>query len=317
LKSLTDLSRRFRGAGVRAVLAGMGAHAMQPLDAPATASFALVLGLTAHAIGWPLALGGSQSLTSALVACLEEAGGKLWLERPVQRFADLPRARAYLFDLTPKQLLAIAGDQLPRGYRDRLARFRYGPGIFKMDWALNGPIPWRERTCARSATVHLSVDLEQVAAAEAAVHRGEIAARPFIIVVQPTLFDPTRAPPERHIAWAYCHVPNGSRQDLSQQIELEIERFAPGFRERILARSTRDTAAVEAHNPNYVGGDINGGAATLAQLFTRPVPAFDPYATPNPRIFLCSSSTPPGGGVHGMCGYWAAQSALRRAFRRT
>jgi len=314
LSSLEHLVRRFRSDGTAALLAGMGAHAMQPLDRTATASFALILGLTAHAIGWPIARGGSQAITSALVATHRELGGELLLNRRVAHWSELPPARAYLFDLSPRQLLAVAGSDLPSRYRDRLARFRYGPGVFKMDWALNAPIPWRDPQCARAATIHLSGALPRVAASERAVEAGHVSEQPFVILVQPSLFDSSRAPIGRHTAWAYCHVPHASDFDASDLIEQQIERYAPGFRDCVLSRASKNCADMERYNENYVGGDINSGAATLDQLFTRPVARLDPYTTPNPRFFLCSSSTPPGGGVHGMCGYWAARSALRRVF---
>lgn len=317
LGSLEGFARRhLRGARAGALLAGMGAHAMQPLDRAATASFGLVLGLAAHVAGWPVARGGSQEITTALLRLLEAVEGELALGRSVQTFEELPEARAYVFDVTPRQLLTIAGARLPAEYRARLRRFRYGPGVFKMDWALSGPVPWQDPSCARAGTVHLSGELRDVAHAEAAVQRGELSERPFVIFVQPSLFDATRAPRGRHTAWAYCHVPLGSRVDASRLIEAQIERAAPGFGRLVLARSCIDTDSLERYNSNYVGGDINGGAALLTQLFTRPVARLDPYSTPNHRIFLCSSSTPPGGGVHGMCGYWAATSVLRRVFGR-
>jgi phytoene dehydrogenase-like protein len=316
LSSLEHLARRFGSEEPRALLAGMGAHAMQPLNSPATASFALILGLTAHAIGWPLARGGSQTITSALIETHRALGGELHLNRHINHYRELPPARAYLFDLTPKQLLHVAGDQLPAAYRAALARFRYGPGVFKMDWALNAPIPWRDPACAKAATVHLSGGLAEVAAAERAVANGRVSPQPFIIVVQPSLFDSSRAPIGRHTAWAYLHVPHASDFDAASLIEQQIERFAPGFRDCILARASKGAAEMERYNENYVGGDINGGAAILTQLFTRPVARLDPYSTPVQNFFLCSSSTPPGGGVHGMCGYWAAKSALRKVFGR-
>jgi phytoene dehydrogenase-like protein len=315
LSSLQGLAtRRFASERTRALLAGMGAHAMQPLDAPATAAFGLVLALAAHVAGWPVARGGSQAITDALVRAFRERGGELELGRPVEALEDLPRAKAYLFDVTPRQLLHIAGGALPAGYRARLRRFRYGPGVFKLDWALRGPVPWRDPACRRAATVHLSGTLTDVARAEAAVNSGRLATQPFVIFVQPSLFDPTRAPLGLHTAWAYCHVPIGSSVDCTDAVEHEIERFAPGFGQLVLARTATDSVALERYNPNYVGGDINGGSALLTQLFTRPVARRDPYATAAPQIFLCSSSTPPGGGVHGMCGYWSAASALRRVF---
>jgi phytoene dehydrogenase-like protein len=317
LGSLRGLAeRQFSGEPAKALLAGMGAHAMQPLDAPATASFGLVLALAAHRANWPVAKGGSVSITRALVRLLETNGGELCLSCPVEAFRQLPRARAYLFDVTPRQLLAIARNQLPSLYRERLRRFRYGPGVFKMDWALSSAVPWVDSRCARAATIHLSGHLDDVADAEAAVQRGHLAQRPFVIFVQPSLFDASRAPAGQHTAWAYCHVPWGSSLDASALIEQQIERFAPGFQRSIVARHATSASELERYNPNYVGGDINGGSALLTQLFTRPVARLDPYSTPNPQLFFCSSSTPPGGGVHGMCGYWAACSALRRVFGR-
>jgi phytoene dehydrogenase-like protein len=317
LRSMRGLAEaRFRDARAPALLAGIAAHAMLPLNATASASFALILASAGHAVGWPIARGGSQAITAALVACLRRHGGELRCHTQVDRLDMLPRARAYLFDVTPRQLLRIAGSALPAVYRSRLRRFRYGPGVFKMDWALRAPIPWRDPRCARSATVHLAGALADVAASEAAVHAGRVAEQPFVLLVQPSLFDDQRAPPGMHTAWAYCHVPNGSAVDMSERIEAQIERFAPGFKDTVLAVATRNAQEMERHNANYVGGDINGGRADIGQLFFRPVASVDPYATPLPGVFLCSSATPPGGGVHGMCGYWAAQSVLRRVFGR-
>jgi phytoene dehydrogenase-like protein len=316
LRSLERLGETmFRDEGPRALLAGIGAHAMLPLDQPATASFALVLAVAGHAVGWPIARGGSQVLSNALAACFRQAGGELLTGWRVERLEELPRARSYVLDVGPRQLLKLGGDRLPSSYRDRLTRFRFGPGVYKMDWALSAPIPWTNPSCARSATVHLAGTLAKVARAEAAVHRGELDAEPFVILVQPSLFDDSRAPPGKHVAWAYCHVPHGSSIDASELIEATIERVAPGFQRTILARATRNALQIEQHNPNYVGGDINGGLSDLGQLFFRPMARFDPYSTPAPDLFLCSSSTPPGGGVHGMCGYWAASSVMRRVFR--
>jgi phytoene dehydrogenase-like protein len=315
LPSLDGLARRrFRGDAAPALLAGIAAHAMLPLDRVATASFGLVLGAAAHAVGWPLAAGGSQSITDALVACLRESGGELRLNEPITHHEQLPRARAYLFDVTPRQLLAIFPDAMPERYASRLRRFRYGPGVFKIDWALDAPIPWRDPRCRRAGTVHLSGSLAQISAAEAAVHAGGIAGHPFTLLVQPSLFDPSRAPPPAHTAWAYCHVPHGSSWDVSAAIESHVERFAPGFRRLIRARATKNAMEMQRFNRNYVGGDINGGLADIRQLLFRPVFRLDPYATAIDNVFLCSSSTPPGGGVHGMCGYWAARSVLRKHF---
>ena len=315
LRSMRGLARaRFRGEAAGGLLAGIAAHAMIPLDAIASASFSLVLGAAGHAVGWPIARGGSRAITNALVARLRQHGGEIIVDRPVVTLADLPPARAYLFDVTPRQLLQIAGDRLPAGYRARLARFRYGPGVFKIDWALSAPVPWRDPRCARAATVHLSGSVDDIARAERAVHHGELAVRPFVLFVQPTLFDPSRAPPGMHVAWAYCHVPHGTPLDATAAIESHVEAFAPGFRDVVLQRATKNASEMEQDNPNYVGGDINGGISDVRQLFFRPMPRLDPYATPTPDLFLCSASTPPGGGVHGMCGYWAAHSALRRVF---
>jgi phytoene dehydrogenase-like protein len=319
LRSLRGLTRRFTGDEAPALLAGIAAHAMVPLDRLATASFALVLGSAAHAVGWPIAGGGSRTIIAALVARLREAGGELELGRTVERLDQLPAARAYLLDVTPRQLLAIAGDRLAPGYRRALARFRYGPGVFKIDWALRGPVPWRDPRCASAATVHLSGTLDEVARAERAVHDPALRdrplhGRPFVLFVQPSLFDASRAPSGLHTAWAYCHVPHDARIDATAAIEAHVEAFAPGFRDLVVARATMAPRALAAYNPNYVGGDINGGLSDIGQLLFRPVIRSDPYATSAPDIFLCSSSTPPGGGVHGMCGYWAAVSALRRVF---
>jgi phytoene dehydrogenase-like protein len=315
LQPLRHLARaRFRGPEAPALLGGMAAHAMLPLDWAATTSFALVLGAAAHAVGWPIAKGGSQAITDALVTNLRSLGGELVLNEPVERLSQLPAARAYLFDVTPRQLLAIVADAMPAAYARRLRRFRYGPGVFKMDWALSEPIPWRDARCRRACTVHLSGSLDEISASEAAVHSGRVAARPFTLLVQPSLFDPSRAPPSAHTAWAYCHVPHGSAWDGTQAIDAHIERYAPGFGDVIVARASKTSIEMERFNPNYVGGDINGGLASLSQLLFRPLIRLDPYATALEHVFLCSSSTPPGGGVHGMCGYWAARSVLRRHF---
>jgi phytoene dehydrogenase-like protein len=315
LRSMRSLARaQFRDDPPCALLAGMSAHSMVPLERAGTAAMGLVLACAGHAVGWPIARGGSQAIVDALVARFTALGGELVLGERVAAIDQLPPARAYLFDVTPRQLVAIAGDRLPAGYRDRLARYRHGPGVFKIDWALRGPVPWRDPRCARAATVHISGSAKDVAAAERAVHEGKLAERPFTLVVQPTLFDPTRAPPGIHVAWAYCHVPHGSTIDATRAIEDHVERCAPGFRDLVIARVTAGPAELEHYNANYIGGDINGGLADLRQLLFRPVVRVDPYATATSDIFLCSSSTPPGGGVHGMCGYWAAQSVLGNVF---
>jgi phytoene dehydrogenase-like protein len=313
LRSARGLLRsRFEGEQARALVAGCCAHSMVSLRTPASAASGIVLAMGAHAVGWPVARGGSQRLTEALVAELRAAGGEVETGRRVESLDELGDAAPVLLDLTPRQLLRIAAGRLPDGYRRRLSRYRYGPGIFKLDWALDGPIPWRAPEAARAGTVHLGGTLDEIVASEEAAVRGRHHERPFVLLVQPTLFDPTRAPEGKHTAWAYCHVPSGSTRDMTDAIESQVERFAPGFRDLIAARSAMDSAEVERRNPNYVGGDIGGGAQDLRQLFTRPVARLVPYSTPVPGLFICSSSTPPGGGVHGMCGYWAARAALRR-----
>jgi phytoene dehydrogenase-like protein len=314
LRSLRGLARRFPGPRAGALLAGIAAHAMRPLDEAATSAAALVLASAAHAVGWPIAQGGSGAIVRALVACLRERGGELVTGRRIDRLDELPAARAYLLDVTPRQLVQLAGDRLTPRYRRALGRYRHGCGIFKLDWALSQPIPWRDPACARTATVHLSGDLDTIASSEAAANDGRIAEQPFVLVVQPTRFDPSRAPSNAHTAWAYCHVPAGSTEDETQRIEAQLERFAPGFGDLVLARHTTNTRELERYDENYVGGDIGGGASTLRQLLFRPTVSLDPYATSARDVFLCSSSTPPGPGVHGMCGYWAARSALARVF---
>jgi phytoene dehydrogenase-like protein len=308
----TTLARfAFHGERARALFAGTSAHSIMPLEWPATAAFGFMLGILAHAVGWPIVRGGSQRFADALASYFRSLGGEILTGRTVRSLADLPPAAASLFDVTPRQLIAIAGDRLPGGYQRRLGRYRHGPGVCKVDFALDGPIPWRAAECLRAGTVHVGGTLGEIAVAEGAAWRGEYPERPFLILGQQTLFDPSRAPAGKHTVWAYCHVPNGSTVDMSGRIEAQIERFAPGFRGRILARSTRTAAEMALYNPNYIGGDINGGVQDLRQLYTRPVASLNPYATPASGIFLCSSSTPPGGGVHGMCGYFAARAALK------
>ncbi len=302
---------RFRTGEARALFGGAAAHSIMALGKPATAAFGLVLGMLAHAVGWPMPRGGSQKLADALLAYLGTLGVEVVTGRWVRSLDELPPARAVLLDVTPRQLLDIAGNRLPGAYRARLRRYRYGPGVFKMDFALDGPIPWAAEDCARAGTVHVGGALDEIIAAERAAYDGRVPEKPFIILAQPSLFDPSRAPEGQHTAWAYCHVPNGSTADMSERIEAQIERFAPGFRERIIGRHVYAPALLEMYNPNYIGGDINGGVQDLGQLFTRPVPSLTPYATPAPGVYLCSSSTPPGGGVHGMCGTFAARAALR------
>ena len=293
----------FRGPRARALFAGLAAHSFLPLEARPSAAFGLVLGALAHTVGWPIPRGGSGRLAGALAAYLGELGGEIRTDSPV---AELPAAPIVMCDVGPRGLLALARGRFPESFRRALERYRYGPGAFKMDWALAGSIPWRSPACRRAATVHLGGPLEEIAAWEAG-HTG----RPFVLLAQPSLFDPARAPAGRHTAWAYCHVPNGSSADMAGPIEAQIERFAPGFRALILARHALDPAALERHNPNLVGGDINGGSADLWQLFLRPT--LRGYRTPLEGVYLCSASTPPGGGIHGMCGYHAVRSMRARS----
>jgi len=301
----------FRGERARAVFSGIAAHAIMPLEWPTTAAFGLMLGMLAHAVGWPLARGGSQRIADAMASYLASLGGTITTGQPIQSIDALPPARAILFDVTPRQLVQIMGDRLPAGYRRKLEGYRYGPGVCKVDYALDGPIPWRAADCARTATVHLGGTLNEIAANERAVWEGKHPERPFVLLAQQSLFDSTRAPAGKHTVWAYCHVPNGSTVDMSDKITAQIERFAPGFRERILAKSVRAAVDMERYNANYIGGDIAGGVQDIRQLFTRPTLRLNPYTTPVKGVYLCSSSTPPGGGVHGMCGYFAAVAALK------
>ncbi|MCC7450788.1 MAG: NAD(P)/FAD-dependent oxidoreductase [Anaerolineae bacterium] len=301
----------FRGERARAVFSGIAAHAIMPLEWPTTAAFGLMLGMLAHAVGWPLPRGGSQRIADAMASYLASLGGTITMGHPVQSIEELPPARAILFDVTPRQLVQIMGDRLPAGYRRKLEGYRYGPGVCKVDYALDGPIPWRAADCARTATVHLGGTLNEIAASERAVWEGQHPERPFVLLAQQSLFDSTRAPAGKHTVWAYCHVPNGSTVDMSDKITAQIERFAPGFRDRILAKSVRTAVEMERYNANYIGGDITGGVQDIRQLFTRPALRLNPYTTPVKGVYLCSSSTPPGGGVHGMCGYYAAVAALK------
>ena len=316
LRSSDALAARFKDARARALFAGCAAHSLLPLDYPGSAAFAVTLLLAAHTVGWPIARGGSGRITKALADCLTELGGEIHTGRAVRSLTDVPAARAVLFDLSPRQVAEIAADALPAGYRRRLARFRHGPGAYKLDWALDGPIPWTSQACRRAGTVHVGGCYEEIAESEARIWKGEHPDEPFVLVGQQSAFDPTRAPAGRHTGWAYTHVPTGSNAERADAVERRIERFAPGFRDRILARHTRTAAELERDNPAMIGGDISGGANTLGQVLARPLARWDPYATPNPRLYLCSASTPPGGGVHGMCGANAARSVLRRTFKR-
>ena len=301
-----------RNERARALFAGIAAHSVTPLEFRGSAAAGLILQVAGHAVGWPMPRGGAQSLTDSMVSYLQFLGGEVVTGVRVDSLDELPQASAVLLDVGARELARIAGDRLPTGYSRKLDAFRYGPGVFKIDWALDAPIPWTAAECDEAGTVHLGGTLEEIADAEAAVWRGEHPERPFVLLAQPTMFDNTRAPSGKHVAWAYCHVPNGSDFDMTEHIEAQVERFAPGFRERVLARSVMSPSDVETYNANYVGGDIGGGANTLRQLFARPVSAIAPYRTPIKGVYLCSASTPPGAGVHGMCGYWAARDALKR-----
>lgn len=312
-RSAVGLARaHFKLAASRALFGGLAAHSILPLDQSPSAAFGLVLASLSHAVGWPVPKGGSQQIADALAAYLRSLGGEILTGQPVESVDDLPPSRAVLLDITPRQVLKLAGRHLSPGYRRGLERFRYGPGVFKVDYALSGPVPWTAPGCHEAGTVHLGGTLEEVAASERAAARGNICEKPFVLVAQQSRFDPTRAPTGQHALWAYCHVPNGSTADMTEAITAQIERFAPGFRQLILAKSTLNTAQVERYNPNYIGGDINGGTQDWFQLFTRPMPRLSPYTTSNSRIYICSSSTPPGGGVHGMCGFSAATALLHR-----
>jgi len=305
----------FKYEPARALFAGIAAHSFLPLNAPVSSAFALVLGMAGHAVGWPIPRGGSQAITNSLAAYLRELGGEIATGHRVERLTDLPKSRAVLLDISPWNFLRIAGERLPTWYRRRLRRFRHAPGIFKIDYALNSPIPWKTEACKHAGTIHLGGGLDEIAQAEREVARGKIPDRPFVLVAQQSLFDETRAPHHQHTLWAYCHVPFDCKIDMSTRIESQIERFAPGFRDCILARHSMGAVDLEKSNANLAGGDINGGAANFRQLIARPILSATPYRTPLRGVYLCSASTPPGGGVHGMCGYHAARTALRDLFR--
>ncbi|MFL6516078.1 MAG: phytoene desaturase family protein [Chthoniobacterales bacterium] len=307
----TSVARRwFKDDPAKALFAGLSAHSFLSLDQIPSSAFGIILGLLGHAVGWPLPRGGSGMLSQALAEHFRRLGGEIVVNHPVSNLTDLPAAPKILLDVTPAQLIRIAADRMPAGYKKRLQHYRYGPGVFKIDYALDAPIPWRAAECGRAGTVHLGGTLEEIAFAEKQVTRGEHPDKPFVLLAQPTLFDPSRAPEGKHIAWAYVHVPNGSTVDMTAALERQIERFAPGFQQCVLARHTIGCAELERRNPNLVGGDINGGSADLFQLIARPTFSFCPYRTAMKGIYLCSSSTPPGGGVHGMCGFHAANAAL-------
>lgn len=305
---------RFRTPAARALFAGIAAHSFLPLTAPASAAFGLVLGAAGHAVGWPLPDGGAQAISDALTECLRSLGGEIETNCRVDTFEQLPPARVTLFDTGCWQFATIAASRLPASYLRRLRNFPHAPGVFKIDYALSAPVPWRAHECRLAGTLHLGGTLEEITQSERTIARGRIPERPFVLVAQQSLFDPKRAPEGKHTLWAYCHVPHASAHDMTEAIETQIERFAPGFRDCVLARYSRKAVNFVATNPNMIGGDISGGANDLWHLIARPVLSPVPYRTPIPGVYLCSSSTPPGGGVHGMCGYHAARTALREIF---
>lgn len=304
--------RQFRRERTRAWFAGLAAHAMIRLDQVGSSAVALALALVSHTHGWPFPAGGAGELAHALTRYFEDLGGEIQTGTRIRSFDDLPPSHTYLFSTDPRQLLEIAGDRFPGYYRRSLENFRFGPGIFKVDYALREPIPWSAPECHLAGTLHLGGTFSEIELSEDAATRGLFADRPYVLLAQPSLFDPTRAPQGQHTAWAYCHAPAGSDRDLTDVVERQIERFAPGFRRTILARHTSTARDIELGNPNYRGGDINAGVQDIRQMFTRPAPRFNPYSTPDPSIYICSSSSPPGGGVHGMAGYQAARSVLAR-----
>jgi phytoene dehydrogenase-like protein len=306
------VKRRFKGTRAAALFAGNAAHGVMPLDLRPTAAFGLFFSMMAHAYGWPMCKGGTQKLSDALAACFTSLGGRIVSGTHVTSLRELPSSRAVLLDITPQQVLRLAADQFTPSYRWELQKFQYGPGVFKVDWALNSPIPWKAKECRRAATVHIGGTFEEIALGEQAVWKERCPEKPFVILAQQSLFDSSRAPQDKHTAWAYCHVPRGSKIDMTERIESQIERFAPGFRDCILQRSTMTPADLEKYNPNYIGGDIGGGVQNLLQIVARPSLRISPYTTPVENLFICSASTPPGGGVHGMCGYHAAHAALKR-----
>lgn len=303
--------KRFKGVRARAMFAGNSAHSILPLNRPSSAAFGLMMSVLGHGVGWPLAAGGSQSIAKALALMLTSMGGEIRVSSPVKALSDLPSAKVILFDVTPKQVYEIAGNEFPMAYQKRLISKRHGPGVFKLDWALNAPIPWLDASCARAATVHIGPTIEDVTLSEHTVWQGAVPEKPFVLLAQPTLFDPVRAPAGKHIAWAYCHVPNGCRTDMTERIESQVERFAPGFRDTIICRHTMFPADMQSYNPNYIGGDIVGGIQSFEELFVLPLGRLRAYATPRKGFYICSSSMPPGGGVHGMCGHLAARRAIK------
>jgi len=305
-------SLRFCTPEAKALFGGLAGHSILPLDAPLSAAIGLIFAVSGHLTSWPVPRGGAESITDALTSLLGSLGGELETGSWVRSLGDVPECRAIVFDTSPDALAKIAGDALPRTYRKRIGNYRYGPGVFKLDWALDGPIPWEAPECHQASTIHVGGTLPEIAASEKAVWQGRHPRHPYLIVCQQSHLDPSRAPAGKHTGYAYCHVPHASSEDMSDAITGAIERFAPGFRDQILATHAWTCADLEAHNPNYIGGAITGGVADWRQLFSRPIARWSPYTTPNPKLFLCSASTPPGGGVHGMCGFYAARAVLRR-----
>ena len=301
----------YKGKRAKALFAGCAAHSILPFDKFFTSAMGLMFLTMGHAVDWPIIKGGSQSLANALLKCYKEAGGEVRLSTKIEQFDQLPTAKAYLFDTDPLQLANIAKKELPAAYIKRLSKYNFGPGVFKIDYALSAPIPWKDPRCLEASTVHIGGTIEEIAKGEKAAWEGVHPQKPYVLLTQQSQFDPTRSPEGKHTCWAYCHVPFGSEKDMSTIIENQIERFAPGFKDIILAKHAMNTTAFHVYNPNYVGGAVTGGAADITQLFTRPVFRWNPYITPNPKLFICSASTPPGGGVHGMGGYYAAKSVYK------
>jgi len=314
LHSANNLAGRFKTKKAKAYLAGHAAHSILPFNYLGTAAFGLVLGSSVHSVGWPVAKGGSHKITNALASYFKSLGGEIETGRRIKNLDELPSAKAVLLNIAPKQFIELAGDKMPGKYRKKLSKFTYGPGVFKLDYALSEPVPWTNPECKKAGSLHLGGTYQEIATSERAVWNNEHPEKPYVLIAQPTVFDPSRAPEGKHILWAYCHVPNGSTKDMTEIIENQIERFAPGFRNTIIAKTSMNTADFEKYNPNYVGGDINAGAQSVTQLFTRPVARLSPYTTPIDGVYLCSSSTPPGGGVHGMAGFHAASKALSKEF---
>jgi phytoene dehydrogenase-like protein len=316
IRSAVGLAKRFDTEEARALLAGMAAHSMLKLTSAPTGGFSILMAVLGHHAGWPMAAGGTERITDALLSLLASNGGEVESERRIGSVEDLPPHKVAFFDVSPRQLVDIANGRLPDRYLKKLRRFRYGPGVFKLDYALEGPVPWDAEDCRRAATVHIGGTIEEITQSEASAVEGRHSERPYVLFVQQTPWDSSRAPIGKHTAWAYCHVPNNSRDDRTEVVEAQIERFAPGFTKLIIERRKRTAHDYETYNENYAGGDINGGVQDFRQHVARPVLSLAPYATPNDSIYICSSSTPPGGGVHGMCGYWAAKTALRRVFKK-